>query len=476
LESGIGHDSNPALKPCVSGLIYKQHVLTFSADPNRQTMASFLKEKLTGAQSDVDSANADKYFIQVTSGTSFEDSKAKQITINGPATQLSKNAKVAVRIKEYQGLPEGSPATSPYFDDHAHTHDTYSIAVSWIPEEDIDADDLVWGIELINPIRDRIPGRFITTAFNIVKRFVDSSLQCDPDADQPWVNGPALCSTAITFSIGSKGTCELPAILSEGSLSSDSTVRQSHNIPPSESARRKHFLDEQKRKDFTFEKGRCYAFDFHNGYIDWKNYALKLPGFSFGVLKYINDRTHTTRFVLKSRKTGKVFVATTFRLLYGEELEKAKKKSAAAATAQTGETGEVESQRVNMAEDQQKEPLRNGNLGNSNGDRGTLEPLKGPEADKVDPERLLQQPVQGPQVELADRSRVNQQPLQGPGELDGSALQESDRSGSIPDGGSEVRSQYEEEHPAGNAVEQVIAASEERRKSEQHRSSVDGSI
>jgi hypothetical protein len=88
----------------------------------------------------------------------------------------------------------------------------------------------------------------------------------------------------------------------------------------------------------------------------------------------------------------------------------------------------------------------------------------------------LQQPVQGPQVEMADRTRSEQQSLQGPGELDGSALQESDRSGSIPDGGSEVRSQYEEEHPAGNAVEQVIAASEERRKSEQHRSSVDGSI
>jgi hypothetical protein len=440
-------------------------------------MASFLKEKITGSQSDVDSANADKYFIQVNAGTSFEESKAKQVTINGPPTQLSKNTKVAVRIKEYQGLPLGSPATSPYFDDHAHAHDTYSIAVSWIPEEDIDADDLVWGIELINPIRDRIPGRFITTAFNIVKRFVDSSLQCDPDADEPWVNGPILCSSAITFSIGSRGNCELPAILTEGGLSEDSAMRKSHDIPTSDSQRRKHFLDEQKRKDFVFEKGRCYAFDFHNGYIDWKNYALKLPGFSFGVLKYINDRTHTTRFVLRSRKTRKVFVATTFRLLYGEELEKAKKKSAAAAatTAQTGETGESQPQHVNTAEVQQKEPIRNGNLGNSNGDKEMLLPLKGPEADKVDPDELLQQPIQGPRVEMADRTRP-EQPLQGPVEPDTTALEESNGSGSIPDDKSEVRSQYEEEHPAGNAVEQVIAASEGRRKSEQHRRSVDGSI
>jgi hypothetical protein len=464
----IGHDSNQALKPCVPDTIYKEHVLTFSADSTDRTMASYLKEKITGAPSDVDSANADKYFIQVAAATSYDDSKAKQVIINGPPTQLSKNAKVAVRIKEYQGLPENSPATSPYFDDQAHAHDTYSIAVSWIPEEDIDADDLVWGIELINPIRDRIPGRFITTAFNIVKRFVDASLQCDPDADRPWLNGPVLCSSAITFSIGSKGSCELPAILAEGGLSDDSAVRQSHNIPTSDTQRRKHFLDEQKRKSFVFEKGRCYAFDFHNGYIDWKNYALKLPGFSFGVLKYINDRTHTTRFVLKSRKTGKIFVATTFRLLYGEELEKAKKKSAAAAAiAKTGETEEVQSQHVDTAEDQQKEPARNGNLGNSNGERQTLEPLKGPEAAKVNPDELLQQPVQGPQTKLIDRSKVEQQPLQGPGELDGTTLEKSEKSETVSNSESESRSQYEEEHPAGSAVEEVIAASEERRTSEQ---------
>lgn len=434
-------------------------------------MASYLKEKITGAQSDVDSANVDKYFIQVTSGTSFEDSEAKQVIINGAPTQLSKNAKVAVRIKEYQGLPEGSPATSPYFDDQTHAHDTYSIAVSWIPEEDIDADDLVWGIELINPIRDRIPGRFITTAFNVVKRFVDASLQCDADADQPWVNGPILCSSAITFSIGSKGSCELPAVLAEGGLSDDATIRQSLSIPTAESQRRKHFLDEQKRKDFKFEKGRCYAFDFHNGYIDWKNYALKLPGFSFGVLKYINDRTHTVRFVLKSRKTGKVFVATTFRLLYGEELEKAKKKSAAAAAsaAQTGET-EVTSQRVNTAEDHQKEPMsRNGSLGNSNGERETLEPLKGPEAENVDPEELLQQPIQGPQTDMVYRSKVEQQPLQGPGEPDGLEEEESGKSEKVQNGEVEARSQFDDEHPAEHAVEEVIAASEERRKSEQNK-------
>ncbi|KAG9946815.1 hypothetical protein KCU85_g6246, partial [Aureobasidium melanogenum] len=424
-------------------------------------MTSYFKEKITGAQSEVDSGgNASKYFIQVAAATSYDDSKAKQVVINGAPTELNKNAKVAVRIREYQGIPLDSPATSSYFEDRAHANDTYSIAVSWIPEEDIDANDLVWGIELINPIRDRIPGRFITTAFNIVKGFVDSSLKCDPNADQPWLNGPVLCSTAITFSIGSKNTCEIPAILAEGSLSDDSAIRKSHNIPPSESQRRKYFLDEKNRKDFVFEKGRCYAFDFHNGYIDWKNYALKLPGFSFGVLKYINDRTHTTRFVLKSRKTGKVCVATTFRLLYGEELEKAKKQSVKAVQT-TGETEDETSQQGNTTEDQPKEPIppqpQNGHQENSKGDKEMLEPLKGPELEKVNTEKLAKQPLQGPE------------------ESDGLSLQESGGSKSLSESVSGMSLQDDdEEHPAGNAADQVIAASEDRRKSDQLRRSVDG--
>ncbi|KAH0361253.1 hypothetical protein KCU65_g8862, partial [Aureobasidium melanogenum] len=425
-------------------------------------MTSYFKEKITGAQAEVDSGgNASKYFIQVAAATSYDDSKAKQVIINGAPTELNKNAKVAVRIKEYQGIPLDSPATSSYFEDNAHSNDTYSIAVSWIPEEDIDANDLVWGIELINPIRDRIPGRFITTAFNIVKGFVDSSLKCDPNADQPWLNGPVLCSTAITFSIGSKNTCEIPAILAEGGLSDDSTIRKNHNIPTSELQRRKYFLDEKNRKDFIFEKGRCYAFDFHNGYIDWKNYALKLPGFSFGVLKYINDRTHTTRFVLKSRKTGKVCVATTFRLLYGEELEKAKKQSVKAVQT-TGETEDETSQQVNTTEDQPKEQTppqpQNGHRENSNGEE-LLEPLKGPELEKVDKEKLVQQPLQGPEEE------------------DGLSLQESNTSKSLSESVSGMSLQDDDdddEHPAGNAADQVIAASEDRRKSDQLRRSIDG--
>jgi len=78
-------------------------------------------------------------------------------------------------------------------------------------------------------------------------------------------------------------------------------------------------------------------------------------------------------------------------------------------------------------------------------------------------------------MKIADRTR-SKQPLQGPGEQDGTALKESNGVESNLNGGSEVRSQSEQDHPAGNAAEQVIAASEQRRNSEQHRRSVDGGI
>lgn len=126
----------------------------------------------------------------------------------------------------------------------------------------------------------------------------------------------------MIFNIGGKHA-EAPHttdVLVEGAEGDGETVRHEAGIPDSEGKRRKHFSSEAKRKAFVFEKGRCYQFDFHNGYIDWKNYTLKLPGFSLGVLKWINDRTHTLRFVLKNRGTGEPYLVVTFSLLFGEEL------------------------------------------------------------------------------------------------------------------------------------------------------------
>lgn len=52
-------------------------------------------------------------------------------------------------------------------------------------------------------------------------------------------------------------------------------------------------------------------------------FALKLPGFSLGVLRYIDDKTHTLRWVFKNRVTGDVYLVVMFNLLFGEELDEA---------------------------------------------------------------------------------------------------------------------------------------------------------
>ena len=39
---------------------------------------------------------------------------------------------------------------------------------------------------------------------------------------------------------------------------------------------------------------------------DQTDYALKLPGFSLGVMRYLDDKTHELRYVFKNRVTGAV--------------------------------------------------------------------------------------------------------------------------------------------------------------------------
>ena len=92
-------------------------------------------------------------------------------------------------------------------------------------------------------------------------------------------------------------------------------------MPSNWKARRKFFIDQSRLGKFTFEKGRMYHADFFNPYLDFSNFSLRLPGFSISVAKYIDEKTHHLRFVLKSRESGEVVFVVFFRLLFGKELE-----------------------------------------------------------------------------------------------------------------------------------------------------------
>ena len=375
-------------------------------------MASIIKDKISGMRkgsadnSDVSETEvANQYMLRVTAGPSYDASTHKSVFVNTDTPCEVENdlikAKIKVRIRNYHGLPKGSHSHSPYFDDPAHAKDQYSIAFSFVPKKDLPSKDLVWGNDFEHPIRDRLPPGF-NTAFKIVKEFIDPGLECDAYADEPWLYGPAL-SCWFAFRIGDRmQNDEFPApdeerAMTDGADGSGASIRQQLKLPDSGDKRRKHFLDASHREEMTFEKGRLYQADFFNPYIDFSKFALKLPGFSLGVIKYINDKTHHLRYVFKDRSTGKLLFCVVFTLLFGDQLQQALRESESGDQAQntdrngsvdheqaTGGAGNTESNRkhspfegtsaestnsANVREDHQQEPLRHEVLRNGEQDQ-----------------------------------------------------------------------------------------------------------
>ena len=289
------------------------------------------------------STHAQKYKLRVTAGTSYEVSTHTLVPVNGPET-LQLNTphmllSLAVRIKKFTGIPSSSPATTSYFSHPLHTSDQYSIAFQFIPKVDISGTDLVFGNDFDRPIRDRLPPGF-GQAFRIVKWFIDPGLEGDPYADKPHLFGPALSSWNIlrigdkTFAPDSKDSkaetdaWKMPnaesfheTIVEEGAEGSGTETRSAAKppIPVDSAGRKKHFLTEANREAFTFEAGRLYQSDFGNPYLDFNDFSLKLPGFSLNVIKYVDEKSHELRYVLKNKKTDEVYAVILFSLILDEK-------------------------------------------------------------------------------------------------------------------------------------------------------------
>jgi Protein of unknown function (DUF1769) len=307
---------------------------------------------------------AQKYSLRVTAGISYDTASHVVVPVNAPQT-LHLNSQhmllsVAVRIKNFTGVPTSSPPTSPYFDHSLHRSDQYSIAFSFIPKTDIQGNDLVFGNDFDRPIRDRLPPGF-NQAFRIAKWFVDPGLEGDPYSDKPYLYGPALSSWNI-LRIGEKifepekptqnedaivteqpqsdsappedpEAWQMPnaesfhaTVVEEGAEGSGSEIRSSLSIPPDSNGRKKHFLTESNRENFTFEAGRLHQSDFGNPYLDFNDFSLKLPGFSLNVIKYVDEKTHELRYVLKNRTTDDVYAVVLLSLLFGDERDEVAQK------------------------------------------------------------------------------------------------------------------------------------------------------
>ena len=181
------------------------------------------------------------------------------------------------------GLPEGSPSTSPYFSTPQHPYDRYSISFAFTPKRDLSGTTLVWGNDFDHPIRDRLPPLF-DKAFGVVKWWIDPGLDGDVYSDEPYLYG-ALLSSINVLRIGTKppstpspleSTPGEAVVYEEGADGDGEEVRKEMGVPAGSAQRMKHFLNEGKRKDFTFEQGREYKCDFFNPYVDFNEFALKI--------------------------------------------------------------------------------------------------------------------------------------------------------------------------------------------------------
>jgi hypothetical protein len=163
-----------------------------------------------------------------------------------------------------------------------------------------------------------------------VKEFIDPGLQCDAYADEPWLYGPSL-SCWFAFRIGEKVSEgeDFPEpgeenVTREGADGSGQEERDRLGLPENNEKRRKFFLNAKNRENFVFQKGRCYEADFYNPYLDFGNCALKLPGFSLNVIKYVDQKSHCLRYVFKNRESGNVYLNVNIALLWDEDLRRAK--------------------------------------------------------------------------------------------------------------------------------------------------------
>jgi len=188
------------------------------------------------------------------------------------------------------------------------------------------------GFDFGHPVRDRLPPG-TKTAVKIATTVLDPGLYADPFSDEPYLYGPML-SSCFTLRVGGKVDeegaeeqlkrldGEKDGVVQEGASLSGKSVREGQNIPSAWKARRKFFLDQSQLEKFTFEKGRLYHADFFNPHLDFSNFSLRLPGFSISVAKYVDEKTHHLRFVLKNRESSEVVFVVFFKLLFGQELQK----------------------------------------------------------------------------------------------------------------------------------------------------------
>ncbi|KAK4445547.1 hypothetical protein QBC34DRAFT_413016 [Podospora aff. communis PSN243] len=312
---------------------------------------------------------ADQYIIRVTAGPTYNLDDHVEVPVNQPhplrVSHDHMDIELNVRIRDYRGFPRNSPSHSPYFDlePHKYNQDQYSIALRFTPkrpaehkpkelEEDederqvegISAEDLQFGNDFDHPIRDRLPPGF-GTAMNIVKWWIDPGLEGDAYADEPYLYGSALSSfNAVHHGPGEHDEEKGGLWFEEGGDEEGMQRRREWGAPEDGKARMKWALRAENKARWVWEYGRTYGVDFFNPYVDFNEFALRLPGFHLPIIRYWDGQG--LRYVLRNRSTGQVYLVVLFTLYLREDvnedgsLKPAALQATARASGGKGEKGE----------------------------------------------------------------------------------------------------------------------------------------
>jgi hypothetical protein len=262
---------------------------------------------------------ADRYILRVTAGSNYDLDEHVEVPVNTPKAVHIRNdrmdVELIVRVRNYRGLPRDSPTSSPYFDEapHDYNQDQYSIAFRFTPKrppgvengkpatpasdsaegeadldrtEGISATDMQFGNDLDHPIRDRLPPGF-GTAMNIAKWWIDPGLEGDAYADSPYLYGPALSSfNTVHIGPGSFDAEQVGLRFEEGGDEEGLQARRELGVPDDSKGRMKWALKAENKERWVWEYGRTYGVDFFNPYLDFSEFALRLPGFTLPVMNY----------------------------------------------------------------------------------------------------------------------------------------------------------------------------------------------
>ncbi|KAG6287611.1 hypothetical protein E4U45_008019 [Claviceps purpurea] len=295
---------------------------------------------------------AENYVLRITAGPSYDATTHVEVPVNNPEPTSIKgdsaDIQLNVRIQNYSGLPLGSPSTSAYFstEPHAHNQDQYSISLRFTPhrrashrdelsrttedtragtaDEGISGRDLQFGNDFDRPIRDKLPPGF-NTALSIVRWWIDPGLDGDAYADKPYLYGPALSSfNSLHIGAGVFDAKKGGLWFEEGGDEDGMKARQAVGMPDDRKARMKWALREDSKSKWFFEYGKTYGLDFYNPYIDFRNLALKLPGYNLPIVKYWDGqglrRSHELRYVLRNKQTGEAYLVIVFTIYMREDV------------------------------------------------------------------------------------------------------------------------------------------------------------